>query len=185
MLDTAFDIRIRVAESAQSGEGASSIAKDRIDRDDPKQTLLCREIAFTWQIMTYHISWYILIYNDISWHFVIKIKKHDFFAKAHNNDIFVAKIYDYVLFDSFWRSAGLIDSPTSYAALIRITKYDMLFVVEQILHHLCDVLLLGPDSSADTRGFFSLGSSFFEATSSPPLFLASQWFALSHHEGWN
>ena len=137
-------------------------------------------------IIIYHdISWYILIYNDISWHFVIKIKKHDFFAKAHNNDIFVAKIYDYVLFDSFWRSAGLIDSPTSYAALIRITKYDMLFVVEQILHHLCDVLLLGPDSSADTRGFFSLGSSFFEATSSPPLFLASQWFALSHHEGWN
>ena len=77
-------------------------------------------------IMIYHdISWYILIYNDISWHFVIKIKKHDFFAKAHNNDIFVAKIYDYVLFDSFWRSAGLIDSPTSYAALIRITKYDI------------------------------------------------------------
>ena len=36
----------RVAESARSGGGASSIAKDLIDSEDPKHTLFCREIAF-------------------------------------------------------------------------------------------------------------------------------------------
>ena len=35
----------------------------------------------------------------------------------HNYGIFVAKIYDYALIDSFWGSAGLTDSPTSYAKL--------------------------------------------------------------------
>ena len=34
-----------------------------------------------------------------------------------NYDIFVAKIYDYALIDSFWVFPGLIDSPTSYATL--------------------------------------------------------------------
>ena len=70
-----------------------------------------------WQIITYHdiskyISWYILIYHDISWHFVIWIKEHHFVAKARNYGIFVAKF-----FDSFWGSAGFIDSHTSYATL--------------------------------------------------------------------
>ena len=36
----------RAAESARSGEGASSIAKDLIGSEDPKHTLFCREIAF-------------------------------------------------------------------------------------------------------------------------------------------
>ena len=36
----------RVAESARRGEGASSIAKDLIDSEDPKHMLFCREIAF-------------------------------------------------------------------------------------------------------------------------------------------
>ena len=34
-----------------------------------------------------------------------------------NYDIFVAKIYDYTHIDSFWGSAGLIDSPTSSATM--------------------------------------------------------------------
>ena len=38
----------------------------------------------------------------------------------HNYDIFVAKIYDYALIDSFSGSPGLIDSPTSYATLIHM-----------------------------------------------------------------
>ena len=33
-------------------------------------------------------------------------------------DIFVAKIYDHSLIDSFWGSAGFLDSPTSYAKLV-------------------------------------------------------------------
>ena len=67
-------------------------------------------------------------YHDKSWHFVIKIKniillqKHAMTAflsqKARNYGIFVTKIYDYALFDSFWGSAGFIDSPTSYATLL-------------------------------------------------------------------
>ena len=60
-----------------------------------------------------------MIYHDISWHFVIKIKIYHIVAKARNFGIFVAKIYDYTLFDIFWGSAGLIDSPTTtiYATL--------------------------------------------------------------------
>ena len=67
----------------------------------------------------YDIWWYILIYHDISGNFVIKNKKHHFIAKARNYGIFVVKIYDYALLDSFWGSAGFIDSPTSYATLRR------------------------------------------------------------------
>ena len=33
-------------------------------------------------------------------------------------DIFVAKIYDYALIDSFWGFPMFIDSPTSYATLL-------------------------------------------------------------------
>ena len=40
-----------------------------------------------------------------------------FVAKTRNYDIFVAKIYDYALIDSFWGSAGFLDSPASYATL--------------------------------------------------------------------
>ena len=36
----------QLAESARSGKGAASIAKDLIDSADPKHTLFCREIAF-------------------------------------------------------------------------------------------------------------------------------------------
>ena len=39
------------------------------------------------------------------------------FAKTHNYSIFIAKIYYCGLIDSFTGSAGLIDSPTSYATL--------------------------------------------------------------------
>ena len=35
-----------------------------------------------------------------------------------NYGIFVAKIYDYALIDSFWGSAGFLDSPTTYANLV-------------------------------------------------------------------
>ena len=35
-----------MAESARRGEGASLIAKDLIDSEDPKHMLFCREIAF-------------------------------------------------------------------------------------------------------------------------------------------
>ena len=34
-----------MAESARRGEGASSIAKDLIDSEDPKHMLFCRETA--------------------------------------------------------------------------------------------------------------------------------------------
>ena len=40
-----------------------------------------------------------------------------FVAKTRNYDIFVAKIYDYTLIDSFWGFPGFIDSLTSYATL--------------------------------------------------------------------
>ena len=40
-----------------------------------------------------------------------------FVAKTRNYDIFVAKIYDYVLINSFWGYPRFIDSPTSYATL--------------------------------------------------------------------
>ena len=36
----------RAAKSAGIGELDSSIAKDLIDREDPKHTLFCRKIAF-------------------------------------------------------------------------------------------------------------------------------------------
>ena len=45
-------------------------------------------------------------------------KKPIFVAKTRNYDIFVAKIYDYLLIDSFWGFPGFIDSPASYATLV-------------------------------------------------------------------
>ena len=48
----------RVAEIARRGEGASSIAKDLIDSEDPKRMLFCREIAF--------VAIYALFGDDIS-----------------------------------------------------------------------------------------------------------------------
>ena len=50
---------------------------------------------------------------DINWD-----KTPIFFAKTRNYDIFVAKIYDYAIIDSFWGFPGFIDSPTSYATLL-------------------------------------------------------------------
>ena len=47
----------------------------------------------------------------------VKVKNIIFFAKTRNYDIFVAKIYDYALIDSFWGFPRFIDSPTSYATL--------------------------------------------------------------------
>ena len=44
------------------------------------------------------------------------IDRH-FCRETRNYDIFVAKIYDYALIDSFWGFPRLIDSPTSYATL--------------------------------------------------------------------
>ena len=41
-----------------------------------------------------------------------------FVAKTRNYDIFVAKIYDYVLINSFGGFPGIIDSLTSYASLV-------------------------------------------------------------------
>ena len=38
----------------------------------------------------------------------------------HNYDIFVAKIYDYALIDSFEGFPRFIDSPTSYATLVLV-----------------------------------------------------------------
>ena len=60
--------------------------------------------------------------HDKTWHFVIKIKKTFFVAKTHNYDKFVAKIYAYVLIESFSGSPGLIDSPTSNATLIHMFR---------------------------------------------------------------
>ena len=68
--------------------------------------------------MAYHDKlWLSMLYHDISGHFVIEIKNIIFVAKMRNYDIFVAKIYDYTHIDSFWGSAGLIDSPTSSATM--------------------------------------------------------------------
>ena len=53
-------------------------------------------------------------YHDI----VIKIKNIIFVAKTGNYDIFVAKICDYKLIDSFRGSAGIIYSPTSCHAVV-------------------------------------------------------------------
>ena len=72
------------------------MAKDLIDSEDPKHTLFCRETAF--------VAIYALFYNI-------------FVAKTRNYDIFVAKIYDYALIDSFWGFPRILDSPTSYATL--------------------------------------------------------------------
>ena len=46
-----------------------------------------------------------------------------FVAKTRNYDIFVAKIYDYALIDSFWGFRRFIDSPTSYATLAVAGEY--------------------------------------------------------------
>ena len=65
-----------------------------------------------WHIMTYHdTSWYIMTFllNE-SWHIMT-------FRHKNKTIIFVVTIYDYALIDSFWGSAGFIDSPTSYATL--------------------------------------------------------------------
>ena len=43
-----------------------------------------------------------------------------FVAKTRNYDIFVTKIYDYALIDSFWGFPRFIDSPTSYATLVTV-----------------------------------------------------------------
>ena len=48
----------------------------------------------------------------------IEQKTPIFVAKTRNYDIFVAKIYDYALIDSFWGFPRFIDSPTSYATLV-------------------------------------------------------------------
>ena len=53
----------------------------------------------------------------IDWSEWLLIKTPIFVAKTRNYDIFVAKIYDYALIDSFWRFCRLTDSPTSYATL--------------------------------------------------------------------
>ena len=44
-----------------------------------------------------------------------------FLTNIRNYDIFVAKIYDYALINSFLGFPRLIDSPTSYATLIMTT----------------------------------------------------------------
>ena len=44
-------------------------------------------------------------------------------SQKRNYDIFVAKIYDYALIDSFWGFPGFIDSPTSYTTLVQSLKY--------------------------------------------------------------
>ena len=54
-----------------------------------------------------------------------------FVAKMRNYDIFVTKIYDYALIDSFLGFPGLIDSPTSYATL-DINKSIYLWVSAEI-----------------------------------------------------
>ena len=63
--------------------------------------------------MTNHrISWYFChTHHDISWHIMT-------FCHKNKKLIFVAKIYDYALIDSYWGFAGLIDSPTSCATLL-------------------------------------------------------------------
>ena len=50
--------------------------------------------------------------------YISKLNKNLIYvAKTRNYDIFVAKIYDYALIDSFWGFPWFIDSPTSYATL--------------------------------------------------------------------
>ena len=60
--------------------------------------------------------------HDKSWYIMTfcrkKIKNIIVVAKTLSYGIFVAKIYDYALIDSFWGSAGFLDSPTSYATLV-------------------------------------------------------------------
>ena len=74
----------------------------------------------SWHIMTFHDkSWRIMTHHDISyiWHFCHTNKKIIFVGKTRNYGIFVAKIYDYALINSFWGSAGFLDSAAIYAAL--------------------------------------------------------------------
>ena len=47
----------------------------------------------------------------------MKIRNIFFVAKTRSYGIFVVKIYGYALIDSFWGTAGFLDSPTSYATL--------------------------------------------------------------------
>ena len=54
-----------------------------------------------------------------------------FVAKTLNYDIFVAKIYDYALIDSFWGFPGFIDSLTSYATLNASKTSQNNFVTDQ------------------------------------------------------
>ena len=61
-------------------------------------------------------SWHIMIYHNI-WHFCHTNQKIIFVAKTGNYGVFVSKIYDYVLINSFWGSAGFLDSAASYAGL--------------------------------------------------------------------
>ena len=50
-----------------------------------------------------------------------------------NYDIFVAKIYDYALIDSFWGFPGFIDSLTSYATLVLHGGQHCLYLVWVLL----------------------------------------------------
>ena len=50
-------------------------------------------------------------------------QKHNFCSKNRSYGIFVAKNYDYALIDSFWGSAGFLDSLTSYATLGYTSTY--------------------------------------------------------------
>ena len=91
----------------QIGYGKNRIPIDRKDWQSKEQNsyifVIHHNIA--WQIMTYH--------NILSWKWKISF----FVAKTGSYDIFVAKIYDYMLIKSFWGSAGFLDSLTSYATL--------------------------------------------------------------------
>ena len=88
------------------------IAKDLIEIDRTEGLLIKQNsYIFVIHIMTY-VAWQIMTYNDISLHFVIKIKNITFVAKTCNYGIFVPKIYDYTLISSFWGSTGFLDSPT-------------------------------------------------------------------------
>ena len=57
-----------------------------------------------------------------------------FVAKTRNYDIFVAKIYDCALIDSFWGFPRLIDSPTSY---ITLQPTDILFKSHALFWSTC------------------------------------------------
>lgn len=67
------------------------------------------------------ISWHIMMYHDISWHFCHTIKKIICVAKARTYGIFVAKFYDYSLIDSSLWSADFSDSAAS-ACLIAVLQ---------------------------------------------------------------